>query len=196
MTVKQAVDGRFSARDLILDKKISESDLLDILNAGIHAPSGFGIESWNFYVLDNKQDQLVDATGQEHFKTAPITIVVTSPTEVYCDQNPEYMKSKFLKSGFPEDKIEMYIGYLKAANMNKYMREQSIYAVSQMVLQAKGLGMDTCIVGGFDKQKVLDLISSTSDHEDITALITLGYSASSHKKRQTRNFEDVVTFVK
>lgn len=195
MKINDVINKRYSARYMDLEKKISDEDLNTILSSGLKAPSGLATEPWKFYVLKNKQKQLLDATNQEHFLNAPVVVAITYPTSKYVNENIEYLSSKFKTSGFSEDKIDMYINVLNQIGMENYFKEQTPYAGLTMVLQAEDLGINSCICGGFNQDKVVEILNIDKNDEVVSLLITFGYNKQEKADRITRSFVDVVKFI-
>lgn len=68
---------RVSIRDFI-DKEVEEEKILEILKAGMQAPSACDQRPWLFYVVTNKEliDKLANASPYGHFASkAPVIIV-------------------------------------------------------------------------------------------------------------------------
>lgn len=62
-----------------LDKEVEEDKILEILKAGMQAPSACNEQPWLFYVVTNKdiKDKLANASPYGHFASkAPVVIVL------------------------------------------------------------------------------------------------------------------------
>ena len=103
MNVKETVNQRFSARDLDGTKKISENDINTILEAGIKAPNGYGMEAWKFVVLSGDMEKVKNACfGQPWMGNASHAIVLFGATEESIKANPNILIEKFKANGFPD----------------------------------------------------------------------------------------------
>jgi nitroreductase len=51
----EAMDFRHACKVFDENKKISERDIIDILEAGRKSPSSFGMEPWKFLVIKNEE---------------------------------------------------------------------------------------------------------------------------------------------
>lgn len=194
MNTNEVINKRFSARQMDATKKISSEDIKLILEAGMKAPNGYGIESWHFNVVDGDMAKLVGPCyGQEHVANASHAIVLSIVHEDYIKANNSFVVDKFIKNGFGEERgvgfIEMFDG-----KMNQYFREQIGYAAAQMVLQATDLGIGSVIMGGFLPDQIAAAVGIDETKYAPTAVITFGYSTVDKKDRKNRSFEDVVEF--
>lgn len=95
--------------------------------------------------------------------------------------------------------LEIYTHKTNAMNDNElyhYAQLQCYLAMMQMSLAAMSLGIDSCMIGGFEKDKVDDFLKL--EHPFETAVIlSLGYQAHEPKyPTQRLKFDEVVEFYK
>ena len=194
MSVLDAVNNRFSARTLNKDKKICSEKIDVILNAGIKAPSGYGIEPWHFTVLSGDLSKASDACfNQPHVSNASHLIVVSTVKEEYIVNNKNYLYDKFENSGIPREKADDFLK-LFDGKMNQYFREQAMFASSQMILQATELGIGTVPMGGFSPDMIADLADINPKMYEPTLVIAFGYSTIDKKQRVIRSKDQTVSF--
>lgn len=196
MTVKQAVDTRRSTRYYQLDKKISSEDLQVIIDAGRKAPNGLALEAWKFVVLTGDFSKLGEATyGQPHVQDASHVIALVNYKQEYVSANPEVVTDLLLSKGFPQARIDGYMPMLEARG-TQYYREQTMFAASQMVLQAAGLGIGSVVVGGFDPAKVAEVIGLDTDKFEVSLVVDFGYAVEGEvKPRILRDIDEVVSYI-
>ncbi|HBD9070176.1 TPA: nitroreductase family protein [Campylobacter jejuni] len=78
----------------------------------------------------------------------------------------------------------------------QYAQLQCYLAMMQMSLAAMSLGIDSCMIGGFEKAKVDDFLNLTYPFET-AVILSLGYKAHEPKySTQRLNFNEVVEFYK
>ena len=65
METRDAIYGRRSIRKYT-DEPVSDEDLMEVINAGLMAPSGINLQPWYFVVVksDEKLKELAQITGQ------------------------------------------------------------------------------------------------------------------------------------
>ncbi len=112
-------------------------------------------------------------------------------------------KNKCVVSGSSEENfqkiLEIYTHKTNAMNDNElyhYAQLQCYLAMMQMSLAAMSLGIDSCMIGGFEKVKVDDFLNLTYPFET-AVILSLGYKAHEPKySTQRLNFNEVVEFYK
>ena len=209
----ELIKNRKSVREYI-EQKISKDDLKKILEAGYYAPSWMNVQPWKFIAVENQEtkDMLCELSShQPHVKNASALIVCVA------DKNG-WSKEEFGKvlagRGIGEEgrekifSIPMFYPVLLGED-KVLMRtvEQVTYAVSYMMLTAKELGIDSCIIGALQNeatviknpelvQKVNETLGLTKDDVIIT-IITLGYATEEIPTvKQRKDFEKIVFFEK
>lgn len=95
--------------------------------------------------------------------------------------------------------LEIYTHKTNAMNDNElyhYAQLQCYLAMMQMSLATMSLGIDSCMIGGYEKDKVDDFLKL--EHPFETAVIlSLGYQAHEPKyPTQRLKFDEVVEFYK
>ncbi|ECO3656096.1 hypothetical protein FX882_04705 [Campylobacter jejuni] len=140
MNFKELISKRRACK-LFNDKKINEKDLHFILESGVLAPSSHGFEPWknvasashNIIFLARKDLQSKDEFAQKQVRR-------------FSDSSEE----NFQKI------LEIYTHKTNAMNDNElyhYAQLQCYLAMMQMSLAAMSLGIDSCMIGGFEKAK-------------------------------------------
>lgn len=196
MTVKEAIQKRYTTRYLNTEKKISDTDIETIIEAGRQAPSGFGTEPWKFIVIDGDTSKLSPAMlNQPVVSTASHMIAIVTYKKELIDANPEIFSDKFKDAGYPQEQIDRTLQMITnfLPDQTLYYREQGMIAATQMVLQATELGIGTVMMGGFDAQAVADVLDVDTSKYQVALMLALGYSTDENpKQRVIRPYESVV----
>lgn len=207
------IKNRKSVREY-LDKKIPHEDLLKILQTGYYAPSWMNSQPWKFIAVENQEtkDLLCELSGnQPHVKNAAAVIVCIADKNGW---SKEEFGAVLAARGIGEKGIEKIfsipIFYPPLLGDDKTLLrsvEQVTYAVSYMMLEAKELGIDSCIIGAIQNeatviknpqlvQNVNEKLNLKSDDVIIT-MITLGYAKEETLgEKQRKDFDKVVFFEK
>lgn len=195
MTVKEAVEARRSTRYYQQDKKISDADMKIIVEAGRKAPNGLALEAWKFVVLSGDLKKLEVAVDQNHVTSASHVVALVNYKHEYVQANPEVITDLLVAKGFPEDKLDKYMGAIDARG-TKYYREQIMFAASQMVLQAAGLGIGSVIVGGFNPEAMAKVIDLDTEKYEVALLVDFGYAVEMEvEPRILRDEKEVVSYI-
>lgn len=204
MNFKELISKRRACK-LFNDKKISEEDLHFILESGILAPSSHGFEPWKFIILDKKEDNQKLAKlcfDQASVASASHNIILLARKDL---QSKDEFAQKQIRR-FAGSKEENFQKILKIyTHDTDAMDEKELYhfaqlqcylAMMQMSLAAMSLGIDSCMIGGYKKDKVDDFLKL--EHPFETAVIlSLGYQAHEPKyPTQRLKFDEVVEFYK
>jgi len=57
------------------------------------------------------------------------------------------------------------------------------------------LGIDSCPIGGFEADKIIDLFNIDSSKYEVSLVIAFGYRVSEPNIKNRRDFDDIVKFV-
>ncbi|EDO9169863.1 TPA: NAD(P)H-dependent oxidoreductase [Campylobacter coli] len=204
MNFKELISKRRACK-LFNDKKISEEDLHFILESGILAPSSHGFEPWKFVVLEQKEHNLKLSTlcyNQQNVASASHNIILLARKDL---QSKDEFAQKQIRR-FAGSKEENFQKILKIyTHDTDAMDEKELYhfaqlqcylAMMQMSLAAMSLGIDSCMIGGYEKDKVDDFLKLEYPFET-AVILSLGYQAHEPKyPTQRLKFDEVVEFYK
>lgn len=205
---------RYACKEFDSNKKITDEDFKVILEGGRLAASSLGIEPWKFMVIENKDllDQLspVCTGGTKQIKTCSHFVILLSrtPNEIKSD-------SDFINHIFKDVKKlpDEYVSMMKKFIENKeqsllkektttqsYSNEQTYIALSSMMLSAAMLNIDSCTIGGFNKEAVEKILVEKglldTDKFDITVCCAFGYRLNDQSPKLRQSIDEIVTWVK
>lgn len=160
-----------------------------ILESGILAPSSHGFEPWKFVVLEQKEHNLKLSTlcyNQQNVASASHNIILLARKDL---QSKDEFAQKQIRR-FAGSKEENFQKILKIyTHDTDAMDEKELYhfaqlqcylAMMQMSLAAMSLGIDSCMIGGYEKDKVDDFLKL--EHPFETAVILIFGLSSSRAK--------------
>ena len=195
MTVQQAIEKRFSMRNFNTNKKVSRQDIEMILRAGQKAPNGLGFEAWKFYVVENNLDIFASkCNNQQHVSDCAFSIVLAAPSSEEILRDNTILVDKVVDNGLSKETAIKYVEYLSSTNIGQYLREQTFFAASQMVMQATGLEIGSVVIGGFDSVGVKDFINCEKGY-DISLVVCFGYGYETLKERYNKPLDEIVTYL-
>ena len=184
-------------------KDIPNEVLKKILKAGYLAPSWMDSQPWKFILVKNQETKKLLselASHQPHVASANAVIVCVADKDGWDKKEfGEVLKEK----GIPEASLDeifstpMFYPPLLGENI-KLLRtvEQVSYATAYMMLAAKDLGVDSCIIGAISneatviREEIIKKVNNTlnlNDNQVIITMITLGYPEAEepvHKYRK------------
>ena len=163
---------RESVRDYDPNRKIEESVLNRILNAGRLAPSASNKQPWTFLLVSSKEklDKVRVCYHKQWFHNAPHILIIIGD------------KSKSW--------VRWYDGY------NSIETDLTI-AMDHIILAAEYENVGTCWIEAYDHQILSDAIS-LKENEVIFSITPLGYQNKGyqkHGKKERKPLEEVVRII-
>lgn len=166
---------RRSVRSYDASKKISETEVRELLTATQEAPSWADQQPTKYYVAISKEKvsavQNMVGGNKERIKDAPVLIVST------------YERGK---SGFFQGNQTNEVGDGWGAYDNGLSN-------CYLILKARAMGFDTLIMGMRDADELRKLFD-IPENETIMAVISLGYRAGEPNRPERRPLDDIVKF--
>ena len=207
------IKNRKSVREYT-EQKISREDLTKILEAGYYAPSWMNSQPWKFIAIENQEtkDLLCELSShQPHVKNAAALICCIADKNGWSKEEfGAVLKARGMGDEGIEKIFNIPMFYPPLLGEDKTLMrsvEQVTYAVSYMMLEARELGIDSCIIGALQNeatviknaelvQKVNEKLNLSKDDVLIT-IITLGYAKEETPTvKQRKDFNKVVFFEK
>lgn len=197
-----AMQFRFATKKFVEDKKISEDNFTTIVEAGRLSPSSFGLEPWKFVVVEN--DELKEKLAPACYNQPQIT---TGSHIVYILNKREDMKpnsdylNNLLFSRMPEDGANFVLSFVDKMYNNSSFEKFDMWTKSQcyipltnMIMSAAMLGIDSSPMEGFSEEKVLEVLGYSSEDYGVAVVVAFGYRAYEPEEKQRLSFEEVVEF--
>jgi nitroreductase len=146
---------------------IPARDLRKILDAGLHAPSGYNMQPWRFVVVQQpEQRRRLRAASYNQAKVEEASAVV-----VACGDRDGWRKDldEMLRmgraSGMPESyaaqaeqTVPYYLSSFTDDQMKAWLNKQVTLATTTMMWMAEVLGYDTAPMEGFEQDKVCEVL--------------------------------------
>lgn len=209
--IMQIIQERSSVRDFS-NKKISEIEIKSILEAARLAPSWMNVQPWHFICIsDEHTKKLISklANGQKQIEKASHIILTIADLNAWNQE--KFGKVLAQREGMSEEKIDLIFKtpflYPKLQGENTLLLrsvEQCTYAVAYMTLQAKSLGIDSCIIGAFGNEltdcnqdlseEIKQLLQIPKNNYLIT-ILALGYNKEANKpsKKLRKDFNQIIS---
>lgn len=205
-TFQEAMAFRHACKVFDESKKISKQDMLTILEAGRTAPSSFGMEAWKFLVITNEdlKAKLKPACwNQVQVTSCSHLVIVLAGIDSLKPQSGEVEK-RFSRRDMPQENLDLYLG-LYASHLEKTLAsDENIYswsvrqtyiAAANMMTSAAVLGIDSCPIEGFEKEKVEEILELDTSKYQLSMVLPFGYRLNEQSNRLRLPLEDVVEFI-
>jgi len=203
MNFKELLEKRHACK-LFKDEQIPKEDLNFILESGVLAPSSHGFEPWKFLVLQDKdknKELSKHCWNQQNVASASANIILLARTDL---QSKDAFVQKQVRrfSGSSEENfkrvLELYTAQTNAMDQKElyhFSQLQCYLALMQMSLAAMSKGIDSCMIGGFERSKVDEYLKIQTPFST-AVILSLGYKANEPKYAKVRlAFDEVVEFI-
>ncbi len=172
MDLYNLISNRESVRDYDPDRKIDDSILKRILNAGRLAPSACNNQPWTFLLVssDKMLEKVRPCYHKPWFKQAPHILIIIG------DKSKSWVRS--------------YDGY------NSIETDLTI-AMDHIILAAENEGVGTCWIEAYDPEKLAAAVG-LKENEVIYSITPLGYQNKGYRKhgqKKRKPLDEVVKIV-
>jgi nitroreductase len=167
--------------------------LREIFRLGLRAPSGYNLQPWRFIVLRqqaSKEKLKPCAFNQNQITQAPVVLICCGDRTV---GQPDYVES-IIQLGQDHQSInDAYADVMRAKipalfqnhpsfeSVEAWTNRHTMLAVAHLMIVAKGFGVDSCPMEGFETAKVKAAFNIPNTL-DICCLLCLGYAKDPLKR--------------
>ncbi len=212
---KQILDAfnfRHACKSFDASRKISDEDFDFILEAGRLSPSSFGFEPWKFLVIQNpdlrEKIKTVSWGAQGQLPTASHFVIILARKENSMHYESEYILEHMRNvKQLPEDVVDMISEFYRDfQNSNFRLTEspramfdwackQTYIALGNMMSVAAQIGIDSCPIEGFDREKLEPLMEQEGlldmGEFGVSVMVAFGYRGNKPYPK-TRNRQEAV----
>lgn len=207
--IVKALQWRYAVQNFDPAKKVGEDDLKTILESARLAPSSFGLEPWQFIVVENAEVRgKIQAVsyGQPKVSESSHLIIIARRTDtrdsIVSERIARTAKIQSQEESSLDGFKQMLDGVIASrddAALDIWNSRQAYIALGIMMETASLLGIDNAAMEGFDPMAVDEILGLKEKNLTATVMLALGYrgeDASATRPKVRRDFEEVVTFVK
>ena len=203
----EAMDFRHACKCFDETKKIPQEELAFILEAGRKSPSSFGMEPWKFLVVQNEELKAKlrpFCWDQQQITTCSDLVVILAKIDAVRPEG-DYVPSMFKRREMPEEMFEKYMALYGSHLQHTMSSEETILAWSarqcyialgNMMTAAAFLGIDSCPIEGFEKEKVEEVLGLERSQYQLAVILPLGYRINPQSTQLRLAFDEVVEFVR
>lgn len=211
--ILDAYQFRYACKEFNAEKKISKEDFDFILETGRLSPSSFGFEPWRFLVLQNmdlrEKIKPVCWGAQKQLPTASHFLIILARKGKDMVYHSDYIK-KFmtniqeLSSDIINIKSTAYQNFQETGfkllesdrTIFDWAAKQTYIALANMMTAAAQLGIDSCPIEGFDREKLEDILTEEhlleNDHFGVAMMAAFGYRKEAPHHPKTRQSIDKI----
>ena len=162
---------------------LQASDLRQILDAGLQAPSGYNLQPWRFVVVqhpEGKRRLRAASYNQAKVEEASAVIVACGDRDGWrrdLDEMLRLGRAAGMSEGYAAQAAQSVPAYLSSfteEQMTGWLTRQVMLAYTSMMLMAEVLGYDTAPLEGFEQQKVCEILRLPLSYR-VIALLAIGH---------------------
>jgi nitroreductase len=187
-------------------KKVSDHDLDLILEAACLSPTSFGMEAWKFLVLASEEirEKVRPACWDQAQVTDSSHVIVILAKPGLVAPGNDYVLENFLRRELPEDATKAYVDRYKwymetevypIMTPYAWCAKQCYIGLANIMTAAASLGIDTCPMEGFEKDKVEKILGIDTEVYEVAVLVALGCRAGEQTPRRRHNRDDLVEII-
>jgi len=168
---------------------IPAEDLKQILDAGLHAPSGYNMQPWRFIVVqspEQKRRLRAASYNQAKVEEASAVIVACGDADGWR-RDLDLMLQLGREGGMPESyaaqartSVSNFLSGFTTEQMRAWLNKHVMIATTTMMLMAEVMGYDTAPMEGFEQDKVHEVLRLPMSYW-VVALLGIGHLKGADK---------------
>jgi nitroreductase len=194
---------RRSVRKYDHNFKISQEEILEILEEAALAPSSSNLQPWKFLVIqdeETKKELRMIANNQEQVETSSAVIAVLGDREMY--RNAEQVYRSSFEAGYMDETTmnrmientnKLYPSAPVGIRENIASFDAGLISM-QLMLIARARGYDTVPMGGFNKQQFIEKFNIDERYMPVL-LLPIGKAAAPGHPTTRIPVEEIVEFI-
>lgn len=190
---------RFACHHFLADRTIPAADMEYILEAGRLSPSSFGLEQWKFLVVskaEEKQALQAACFNQPQVGSASAVLVILAKLAELAPDS-DYVK-RLLEREYPGDGLAFALNNYRNFHANTdvaaWSATQCHIAAANMMTAATAAGVDSCAIGGFLPDQVMQILGVPAEQYQVALILTLGYCDETPPAKQRLPLADLVEY--
>ncbi len=187
-SLSEAIKGR-RATPSFDGAPIPGEDLRQILDAGLHAPSGYNMQPWRFIVVQSAEQKKKLARGKlqpgqggrgfggDRGLRRPRRLAQGPGDDAAAGTRRRHAGEL---CGAGQHKRSSYLSSFTTEQMKRWLNKQVMLAFTHMMLMAEVLGYDTAPMEGFEQEKVHETLRLPMSYW-VVALLAIGHLKGADK---------------
>ena len=168
MELQSAIEKRRSTRSFT-DRKLTKSEISELLRAATLAPSACNMQSWYFYIVTDENERAkLKGICADWIATAPVVFIVCA------DANG--IEARFGERG------------------RKFPMQDTSLAMENMLLKAADMGLGGCIIGAYKQNEVTEIFNIPKEHT-VVALLPIGEPTEELPPRDRKDITEVSAYI-
>lgn len=167
MELFEAIRTRRAVKHFDPEHELTDEEVNQLLDAAMQAPTSFNIQHWRFVVVRDPQlrkELRANGNDQAQMTDASLLILMTADVKAWQKEPERYWRNA------PTEVAELLVNWMGPFHegreeLQRDEAQRSIgMAMQTLMLAAKGMGLDSCPMIGFDQEAVARLVNLPADH--------------------------------
>jgi nitroreductase len=215
-TILNAFEFRHACKEFDPARKIPDEDFKVLMEAARLSPSSFGFEPWKFIVVQNPEirEKLLPLCwgAQKQLPTSSHFVIILARKLKGTRYDSEYIHniSKYVHM-LPDESIEarknryrdFQTNDFKLLDDDRYAFEwacrQTYIVLGNVMTAAAMMGIDSCPIEGFHKDKVESLLESECGLDlsefGVSCMVSLGYRVKEQHKKTRQSMDSIAEWL-
>ncbi|CAN5117673.1 NAD(P)H-dependent oxidoreductase [soil metagenome] len=187
-SVTEGLKWRYAINKFDIEKKLSEEQLVSLLDAMILTPSSFGLQPWKFIVVTNPEIRTrLQEAGYSQPKISEASHLIVIAVEKHIDDAlvEKYMQSISEIRNVPRENLNGYADMIKGTIVSKqtdaarveWATKQAYIALGVLVTAGAVEGIDVAPMEGFDPQKFDEILGLDKLNLESKVIAAVGFRA-------------------
>ena len=187
---------RYATKQFDKTKKVSDSDMNDIIESNRLAPSSYGLQPWKLVMVkDEKLRQKLreNAYDQPQVTDASHFFVICARTDVNEAYVKGYIKLIADTRGQAAEQLKGYEDMMLNWRKNlsdegvlDWSKRQAYIGLGFLLYTCALKGIDACPMEGFDNNKFNEILDLNKEHLASVAMCAVGYRSADDKYAQAK----------
>jgi len=205
-TFKEAMAFRHACKLFDEEKKIGSEEMTFILEAGRTSPSSFGQEPWKFLVITDTalKAKLRPLCWDQPQITSCSHLVILLAAIENVRPDSGIPAKRFGRRPLPPEQIAAYIDLYGRHLSDTLSTDEKTYAwtarqcyiaAANMMTGAASIGIDSCPIEGFEKEKLENALGLDTTQWQVALVLPFGHRANPQPKQLRLPLEEVVEYL-
>jgi len=207
---------RHACKEFDSDREISDADFQFILETARLSPSSFGIEPWEFLIIQNRElrEKLRTYTwgGQRQLPTCSHLVVCLAKKAHFMRHDSDYVRT-FMKEiqknsdELMEKRRQVFKKFQESdfslleddRTLFDWSCKQTYIALGNMMTAAAMIGIDSCPIEGFQMKEVEQVLVQSCELDlakhGVSYMVAFGYRVNPQRPKTRQDAKDIIRWV-
>lgn len=187
MNYIEALQKRYSVKKFDSSKRIDDTTLKSILEAGKLSASSLGLQPYKLYIAQSEEikEKLKAAfANPSQISTCSHLIAIAAKKAIEEEYIDGYFQHISEVRSVPVENLAPFrnnINYFRSLHNEdstiSWNEKQAYIVLGNLMFAAALEGVDSCPMEGFDPKKINEILEINTDKEHVTVTLALGYRA-------------------